>query len=47
VPEFDADNFDRVTAKVDWVIQSTKRNAKYDEPFTKKEMERAVADLPT
>jgi hypothetical protein len=21
--------------------------AKYDEPFTKKEMERAVADLPT
>jgi hypothetical protein len=26
--------------------QSTKRNAKYDEPFTKKEMERAVADLP-
>jgi hypothetical protein len=47
--EFDADNFDRVTAKVqDWVAsQSTKRNAKYDEPFTKKEMERAVADLPT
>jgi hypothetical protein len=46
--EFDADNFDRVTAKVqDWVAsQSTKRNAKYDEPFTK-EMERAVADLPT
>jgi hypothetical protein len=46
--EFDADN-DRVTAKVqDWVAsQSTKRNAKYDEPFTKKEMERAVADLPT
>jgi hypothetical protein len=38
-----------VTAKVqDWVAsQSTKRNAKYDEPFTKKEMERAVADLPT
>jgi hypothetical protein len=36
--EFDADNFDRVTAKVqDWVAsQSTKRNAKYDEPFTKK-----------
>jgi hypothetical protein len=35
-------NFDRVTAKVqDWVAsQSTKRNAKYDEPFTKKEMER-------
>jgi hypothetical protein len=32
--EFDADNFDRVTAKVqDWVAsQSTKRNAKYDEP---------------
>jgi hypothetical protein len=27
----------------DWVAsQSTKRNAKYDEPFTKKEMERAV-----
>jgi hypothetical protein len=26
--EFDADNFDRVTAKVqDWVAQSTKRNA--------------------
>jgi hypothetical protein len=49
VREFDADNFDRVTAKVqDWVAsQSTKRNAKYDEPFTKKEMERAVADLPT
>jgi hypothetical protein len=45
--EFDADNFDRVTAKVqDWVAsQSTKRNA--GEPFTKKEMERAVADLPT
>jgi hypothetical protein len=45
--EFDADN--HVTAKVqDWVAsQSTKRNAKYDEPFTKKEMERAVADLPT
>jgi hypothetical protein len=41
--EFDADNFDRVTAKVqDWVAsQSTKRNAKYDEPFTKKEMERS------
>jgi hypothetical protein len=43
--------FDRstATAKVqDWVAsQSTKRNAKYDEPFTKKEMERAVADLPT
>jgi hypothetical protein len=37
-----------MTAKVqDWVAsQSTKRNAKYDEPFTK-EMERAVADLPT
>jgi hypothetical protein len=36
--EFDADNFDRVTAKVqDWVAsQSTKRNAKYDEPFTKR-----------
>jgi hypothetical protein len=31
--EFDADNFDRVTAKVqDWVAQSTKRNAKYDDP---------------
>jgi hypothetical protein len=28
-------------------VWSTKRNAKYDEPFTKKEMERAVADLPT
>jgi hypothetical protein len=43
VCEFDADNFDRVTAKVqDWVAsQSTKRNAKYDEPFTKKEMERS------
>jgi hypothetical protein len=26
----------------DWVAsQSTKRNAKYDEPFTKKEMERS------
>jgi hypothetical protein len=48
VRQFDADNFDRVTAKVqDWVAsQSTKRNAS-DEPFTKKEMERAVADLPT
>jgi hypothetical protein len=46
--EFDADNFDRVTAKVqDWVAsQSTKRNAKYDEPFTKKRWN-AVADLPT
>jgi hypothetical protein len=45
--EFDADNFDRVTAKVqDFASQSTKRNAS-DEPFTKKEMERAVADLPT
>jgi hypothetical protein len=45
--EFDADN-STATAKVqDWVAsQSTKRNAKYDEPF-KKEMERAVADLPT
>jgi hypothetical protein len=28
-------------------VTGTKRNAKYDEPFTKKEMERAVADLPT
>jgi hypothetical protein len=27
----------------DWVASQTKRNAKYDEPFTKKEMERAVA----
>jgi hypothetical protein len=45
--EFDADNFDRVTAKVqDWVAsQSTKRMQ--GDPFTKKEMERAVADLPT
>jgi hypothetical protein len=47
VRQFDADNFDRVTAKVQVASQSTKRNAKYDEPFTKKEMERAVADLPT
>jgi hypothetical protein len=47
VSEFDADNFDRDMVQ-DWVAsQSTKRNAKYDEPFTKKEMERAVADLPT
>jgi hypothetical protein len=39
--EFDADNFDRVLKVQDWVAsQSTKRNAKYDEPFTKKEMER-------
>jgi hypothetical protein len=31
----------------DWVVtEQTKRNAKYDEP-TKKEMERAVADLLT
>jgi hypothetical protein len=37
-----------VTAKVqDWVASQSTRNAKYDEPFTKKEMERAVADLPT
>jgi hypothetical protein len=35
--EFDADNFDRVTAGAGLVAsQSTKRNAKYDEPFTKK-----------
>jgi hypothetical protein len=41
--EFDADNFDRVLKVQDWVAsQSTKRNAKYDEPFTKKEMERAA-----
>jgi hypothetical protein len=45
--EFDADNFDRVTGAGLVASQSTKRNAKYDEPFTKKEMERAVADLPT
>jgi hypothetical protein len=47
VREFDADN-DRVTAKVDWVAsQSTKRNAKYDEPFTKKEMERSRGPADT
>jgi exonuclease III len=47
--DFDADNFDRVSAKVqDWVAsQGTKRNAQYDEPFTKAEMDHAVADLPT
>jgi hypothetical protein len=28
-------------------VTEYQRNAKYDEPFTKKEMERAVADLPT
>jgi hypothetical protein len=45
--EFDADNFDRVTAKVqDWVASEYQAECKYDEPFTK-EMERAVADLPT
>jgi hypothetical protein len=46
--EFDADNFDRVTAKVqDWVAsQSTKRNA-VRKPLQLAEMERAVADLPT
>jgi hypothetical protein len=44
--EFDADNFDRVTAKCRIVAsQSTKRNAKYDEPFTKKERSRGPADI--
>jgi hypothetical protein len=44
--EFDADNFDRVTAKVqDWVAsQSTKR---VQVNLSQEEMERAVADLPT
>jgi exonuclease III len=47
--EFDEDNFERVTSKVqEWVSsQSTKRDARYDEPFSKEEMEHAVADLPT
>jgi hypothetical protein len=46
--EFDADNFDRVTAKVqDWVASQVPSGMQSDEPFTKKEMERAVADLPT
>jgi hypothetical protein len=40
--EFDADNFDRVTAKVqDWVVTEYQAECKYDEPFTKKEMERS------
>jgi hypothetical protein len=45
--EFDADNFDRVTAKVQGRVTEYQAECKYDEPFTKKEMERAVADLPT
>jgi hypothetical protein len=31
----------------DWVASQSTKECKYDEPFTKKEMERAVADLPT
>jgi hypothetical protein len=37
--EFDADNFDRVTAGAGLGRVTEYRNAKYDEPFTKKEME--------
>jgi hypothetical protein len=45
--EFDADNFDRVTAKVqDWVATEYQAECKVRRTFTK-EMERAVADLPT
>jgi hypothetical protein len=46
--EFDADNFDRVTAKVqDWVAsQSTKRNASTTNPSPRRRWN-AVADLPT
>ena len=46
--EFDAGNFERVTAKVqDWVAsQSTKLNAQYDGPFTKTEIEGVILDLP-
>jgi outer membrane protein assembly factor BamE (lipoprotein component of BamABCDE complex) len=46
--EFDADNFDRVTAKVqDWSRHRVPSGMQVRRTFTKKEMERAVADLPT
>jgi hypothetical protein len=48
VRRFDADNFDRVTAKVqDWSRHRVQAECKAHEPFTKKEMNSAVADLPT
>jgi hypothetical protein len=47
VREFDADNHDRDSWCRIGSRHRVPRNAKYDEPFTKKEMERAVADLPT
>jgi hypothetical protein len=46
VCEFDADNFDRVTAKVGWSRHRVPSGMQSTRPF-KKEMERAVADLPT
>jgi hypothetical protein len=45
--EFDADNFDRVTAKVqDWVASQVPSGCKVRRTLHQ-EMERAVADLPT
>jgi hypothetical protein len=46
--EFDADNFDRVTAKVqDWVASQVPSGMQSTTNPSQREMERAVADLPT